>query len=361
MQALSAQWFDGRQARSQLVSLHWAAGAAPDAGELVLTLADGRSQRIPAQHIVWPERTRHGQRQVMLPDGGVLTVADAQAWDSWFATTGLPQPLAVRWASSWRASILALVLLAVLMLVSWRWGIPWAARQLTPWVPDRVVVSISQAALADMSERGLLKPSTLSKPQQARIQQAVADMVVRGFPAGNAPRYTLHFHRAADWLGPNAFALPNGDIVLTDALVTLLQDAKQEAVDHSILGVVAHELGHVQHQHGLRLVFEAGALSVLTGWWLGDYSLLMQAAPTLLMQAGYSRGHEREADEVALRTMRAAGVDPRAMARFFQAIAKARPQRDPDSEHFGLSSHPADSERIRFFESADPAPVSSVQ
>jgi len=47
---------------------------------------------------------------------------------------------------------------------------------------------------------------------------------------------------------------------------------------------------------------------------------------------------------------RAAGIDPREMLRFFGALKKAMPERDGDSAAFGLASHPADSERIRLFE-----------
>lgn len=44
-------------------------------------------------------------------------------------------------------------------------------------------------------------------------------------------------------LGPNAFALPADRIVLTDELVSLLDD--EEAIN----AVLAHELGHLYERH----------------------------------------------------------------------------------------------------------------
>jgi len=56
--------------------------------------------------------------------------------------------------------------------------------------------------------------------------------------------YDLQF-RAAGIV--NAFALPGGVIVLTSDLVNLLSDDE-------VIAVLAHEIGHVEQQHGFRLL-----------------------------------------------------------------------------------------------------------
>jgi predicted Zn-dependent protease len=73
--------------------------------------------------------------------------------------------------------------------------------------------------------------------------------------------------------------------------------------------------------------------------------------PAWLAQANYSRQAEREADAEALRVMQAAGIDPRHMVMFFEALKKAMPERDGNSNSaaFCLSSQPADADRMRFF------------
>lgn len=346
MTRLSASWFDGRSAEAQAVELEL------DSEALLLHRADAAPQRYARQAVVWPERTRHGQRQLLLPDGSVVALPDARAWDDWAAAAGLAQPLAARWALHWHWVLAALLLLIALFFSAWRWGIPWGAEQVVRWVPTEFEARLGRHLLDDLSERGWLKPSALPEATQQRIAAAVDAMAQAAYRDGEMPRYRLHLQRAPKWLGPNAFALPGGDIVVTDALVELLQAKGDVTVSPALLGVVAHELGHVREKHGLRLVVEAGAVSVLLGWWIGDYSSLLAAAPALMAQSAYSRGHERSADAEGLRVMQAAGIDPRAMVQFFTALKKALPERDGDTPAFGLATHPADSERVRFFEQA---------
>lgn len=340
---LPARWFDGASAQPQACELAW------QDGTLLLCRPDAPARRyVPAQ-VVWPERTRHGLRQLLLPDGGVVALPDAGAWDAWAEAAGIAQPLAARWAMNWRAVALAALLLLGLMFGAWRWGIPWGAEQGARWVPEALQESLGQSVRRDIEARGWLQPSELPPELRQRITEAVARMVGAAYRGGPAPHYTLQMRKAPRWMGPNAFALPGGELIVTDALVTLLQGDGAD-VSPALLGVVAHELGHVRERHGLRLVFEAGAVSALLGWWIGDYSTLLAGAPALAAQAGYSRQHERAADAEALRVMQAADIDPRAMVQFFDALKKSDADRNGESAAFGLATHPVDSERIRFFQ-----------
>ena len=340
---LPARWFDGVVAQAQACELEW------QAGRLLLHRPGAEVRSYVPVQVVWPERTRYGQRQLLLPDGGVVALPDTTAWDVWADAAGIAQPLAARWAMNWRGVAGAALLLLALMFGAWRWGVPWGADQGARWVPASLQESLGQRVQADLETRGWLKPSELSPEVRERITSAVSRMAQRAYRQGESPRYELQLRKGPGWLGPNAFALPGGGVVVTDALVKLLQ-SDGPTVSPALLGVVAHELGHVRERHSLRLVFEAGAVSVLLGWWVGDYSTLLAGAPALAMQAGYSRGHERTADAEALRVMLAADIDPLAMVQFFEALKKAEPKRDGEAVAFGLATHPVDSERIRFFE-----------
>ncbi len=339
---LQAIWFDGVSARPQACELDWLES------NLVLTIKNEEPRRYAGAQLRWPEQTRHGRRQMNLPDGGVVSVDDARAWDAWAQALGVRQPLAVRWALSWRGVALALLLLMATLFTAWRWGIPWGAEQAAQWVPERIQTQLGELVLADMRKRGWLNPSQLKPEQQERIAAEVVRMVRKAYPEGTTPAFRLQFFQAPKWLGPNAFALPGGGVIVTDELVTLL-NRDDTKVSPALLGVLAHELGHVRERHGLRLVFEVGAVSVLMAWWVGDFSALLAGAPALAAQAHYARGHERAADVEAMRVMQAADIDPRAMVEFFDAVKKAVPQRDGEATYFGLATHPIDSERIRFF------------
>jgi Zn-dependent protease with chaperone function len=57
-----------------------------------------------------------------------------------------------------------------------------------------------------------------------------------------------------------AAALPDGTVALLDHLITAIDDEQQ------IFAFLAHELGHVQGRHGLKLLlrrFAVGALATL--------------------------------------------------------------------------------------------------
>jgi predicted Zn-dependent protease len=169
------------------------------------------------------------------------------------------------------------------------------------------------------------------------------------------PAYRLVFR--ASRIGPNAFALPGGTIVLTDELVR-----RVDADAAIVTGVLAHELGHLRERHGLRLLAQVGALGLLWSALLGDFSGLLATAPALLGQASYSRDAEREADGEAVRVLRAAGIAPTVMVTLFEKLAArddapsqagARDGDDaPSWLGIAIASHPADAERIRFFRDA---------
>jgi Zn-dependent protease with chaperone function len=333
---LSLDYFDGRSARAQPAEI-WLQD-----GQLHIA-AGGQVLRHARRQVLWPERQRHGQRQAQLPGGGLLSAPDAGAWDDWACASGLHDSLTVRWMQSWRRVLAAVVLLLALLLALWRWGIPLAAEGVLALLPATAEQQIGDQALTGI-ERLLLQPSRLAPARQAQIAADFRRLVAAGYAPGQAPDYRLHFRAADTRLGPNALALPGGHIVLTDALAELLADAPD-----ALMGVLAHELGHVEERHGLRLVLQAGLVGALAGLVVGDFSTVLAGMPTVLGESAYSRDFERAADAAARRLLLADGRAPRAMLIFFERIAAQREQRGSTPLPIAIASHPADSERIAFF------------
>jgi Zn-dependent protease with chaperone function len=157
-------------------------------------------------------------------------------------------------------------------------------------------------------------------------------------------------------------------MVMTDELVELVGRD-----DKVITAVLAHELGHVRHRHGIRMLIQATALSGLAAMVVGDFSTVLAGVPVLLGQASYSRDAEREADQEAVRILKSAGISPAVMVTMFEKIAAQRNEaaksgkagksgepveadspgdKLPDQESglgIAFASHPADAERIRYF------------
>lgn len=357
---LHSEYFDGLSARAHPVVLSVR-------GERLHIEGEGLSLDVPLREIEWPERTRHGTRTAHLPGGASLHCADAAAWDAFARACGRGDSIVVRAQQSWRGVLASFVALVVVLAAFYARGVPLAARAVLPAIPAGVDAAIGERAL-DSLEGHLLRPSRLPAERRQRLRQAI-DHALAAQPAGTVPPHRIEF-RDAD-IGPNAFALPGGTVVVLDDLVQML-----DGDEDTLVGVVAHEIGHVRHRHGMRMLLQASAVGVLASAVVGDFNGLLATVPIWLGQAAYSRDAEREADADAARILKQAGISPRVMVTFFDKIARwtpprpadaasaARPdgastspppgrtRRDRSTLGIAISSHPADAERIRFFEDA---------
>jgi len=344
--ALDVRFFDGRSSRPHVARMRVEDGVLtvePLAGE------DFTPISAPCHQIRWPERTRHGGRIAQLPHGATVQAIDVPAWDEWTAHLGHRESWVVRAQQSWRGVLVAFVLVIVAGAAMYQWALPWAARGVTAMVPQRVDALIGAQVLQSLDD-SLLLPSKLPLQDQERIRHAFGRMVQGAHP-GDAPPWKLEFRRGHDKrLGPNALALPGGTIVLTDELVRLMPDN-----DDAVLGVLGHEFGHVRLRHAMRQLVQVSAVGIAVSAAFGDYGTLISSAPVLMASLGYSRDAEREADAESLRLMRSAGIPPKAMADFFEAIEQWRQTRqqgdkeDIDFVGLAFSTHPATAERIAFF------------
>ena len=342
--SVAADYFDGRSARAHPVRVHVADG------HLVIVGADIH-RREPLASVRWPERTRHGARLLHLADNAALHCRESLAWDNWSADhAGRRDSLVVRAQQRWRWVMVSTLVLLVMIFVSYKHVLPLAARGVVALIPLTADEALGESALASIDENGLMKPTTLSADKQAAVRAAFAQSVAH-LPPADVPGYQLEFRQST--IGPNAFALPGGTIVLTDELYERVDG------DRDILvGVLGHELGHLRHRHGMRMLVQAGVLSAAAGALYGDFSTLFSQVPVLLGQANYSRAFEHEADVDAVRLMRAGGISPAVMARFFVKVRQPRPGAKAASAPalprlpIALASHPADEERIEFFENA---------
>lgn len=369
-QGLAVRYFDGRSSRPR---------------EVLALLADGRlhltgpdvDRTIEARRVQWPERTRRGPRIAQLPGGGSIQSDDAAAWDAWVRAAGHGESVVVRLQQSWRGVLVSLLLLVAVSAAGYVWGLPWAARVVADRFPEGVEQQIGDTVLEQVDD--FVEPSQLSAQEQQAIEQAW-QRVLRAHTAAQAARgVTVRpsrlLIRHSEDIGPNALALPGGTMLLTDDMARLLQHDTDV-----IAGVLAHELGHVQHRHGVRMLVQVGVLGFVTSTLWGDYSGVLATVPLWLGQAHYSRGAEREADAYSVTVLRDAGLSPAVMTRLFERFAlfkrcgddvlkpvpagsapvcKTEPGAGTDDEEekggfwgLGFASHPADEDRIAFFRDA---------
>jgi len=115
--------------------------------------------------------------------------------------------------------------------------------------------------------------------------------------------------------------------------------------------VLAHEYGHVRARHGVRMVAQSALLALGMSLVFGDVTSALAGASRMLGEQAYSRDAEREADAESVRVMRAAGITPRVMVRFFGVLA-SNDRGSSRGPAIAFASHPADAERIEFFTNA---------
>lgn len=373
--SLTADYFDGRHAQAIAAELRVE-------GEHLHLTGQGLDRQVPLRDVRWPERTRHGARIAQLPDGGALHARIPQEWDQWTRRHGISEGWVVQVQQSWRLVGIAVVVLVALCIGAYLWGLPLASRTIIAATPRSVDHEIGQLAMRSVEDQWL-HPSRLPKSEQERLRQmflqAQARLQLAREPGAPVLPVQIHFRRAR--IGPNAFALPDGSIVFTDDLVKMLKGH-----DEVLLGVFAHELGHVQHRHSMRLLVQSGLLGAAASVAFGDFSQLLAATPALLGHMAYSRDFEREADDASIELLQVNGVRPSVMVTLFEELAayRRKPARDEpdareepdanrapqgedhesgsqnddkadDADALGIafSSHPADAERIARFKDAD--------
>lgn len=339
---ISADYFDGQSARRMPVTLLLHRGIVAISGEGVR-----RSARL--KHMEVSEKLQRAPRILRFADGAYLETRDP-GLDRMLRKNGYREPWVVRAQRNWPASLLALVSLVVVLACGYQWGLPWAADRLARHLPESVEKKIGAGQL-ELLDESYLEPSGLPPARQAELRRAFARVRT---PSGVPVAYTLEFRSSK--IGPNAFALPGGVIVMTDQLVELAPH------DHAVLGVLAHELGHLERRHVLRQLLQATGIGVAVHLLLGDVSSVLAVAPTVLLHQKYSRDFEREADRYAIDMMRANNLPLAPMAMLFERMGQVH-EDDEDAQLEGapqdaewldyLSSHPNDAERVEALRRAD--------
>jgi predicted Zn-dependent protease len=194
----------------------------------------------------------------------------------------------------------------------------------------------------------------LSQDQDARLRvDEIGQHIVAGSEAHKAP-YRYAFHALADATTVNAFALPGGQIFITQALLSRL------STDGQIAGVLGHETGHVISRHSAEHLAKSQLMQGLTiGAVIASTDPnnprtynngMLVALVGQMINLKYSRDDELEADRWGVKLMGEAGYDPRSMIDVMKILEQASGTqgRGPDF----MSSHPNPGRRIEHIEQA---------
>ncbi len=184
----------------------------------------------------------------------------------------------------------------------------------------------------------------LSSDQQASaIVKQVGTRVVNNSVAKQTP-YQYDFHLLADKQTINAFALPGGQIFITEALLYRLTSDGKTLNQDMLAGVLGHEVGHVVARHSAEKMAQMELAQGLTGAaTMATYdpsnpnSGYIAQAVANMISLKYGRDQELQSDNLGVRFMLESGYDPENLIGVMEILKQAA---GPNSTPEFQSTHP---------------------
>jgi beta-barrel assembly-enhancing protease len=193
---------------------------------------------------------------------------------------------------------------------------------------DRVSTSVR-------SEFGVLQDAALTK-----YVSLVGNVLAKG---SNRPDLKWEFV-VLDTDGVNAFAAPGGLVHITRGALGLM---KNEA---ELAGVLGHEIAHITKKHTINSIKknnlvklgteEAGSRSSYF------YTMLADAAYNNVVERGFDRGDEDDADQEGARLANKAGYDPAGLTSFLQKLMDRNKNYKGSKPNGLFATHPDTRDRI---------------
>lgn len=201
----------------------------------------------------------------------------------------------------------------------------------TTWFADWLPRKSEKALLGSYVK---LPARTLALPQQIAVN-SLLQVIYPVFPLDREFEVTLD---VLDIGMINAFALPGGQLYMTCGLI------KNSESPEMLLGVLAHEIAHIEYRHNLKAYLRNFMLApLLMGSGAQEDGIVSVAK--VAWASGYSRHDETEADHRAVERLEAAGVNPEGFAQFFAVLQKKHGSGKLEKHLEWIGSHPESSKR----------------
>lgn len=258
------------------------------------------------------------RRKITLPDGRVFETDDRVAidrlqpskfWTNLFKVEG-----------NWRFIVPLAIITPFMAIGLYRMVLPLFISFGMAMTPDEMLYSIDDS-LMEIMDRVFVDESELEISRQIELQNQFTALLgnldkIDYDKSGRDFKYKLLF-RKSDRIGPNAFALPGGTIVMTDALVEAFPQ------DHVLTAVLGHEIGHVEQQHSLRQIFRVVGTATTFNLIAGDSGPLLEGAMeegAAIMALSYSRKHETQSDNFSYDLMAVSDMPVHGLIDFFENL-----------------------------------------
>ena len=212
-----------------------------------------------------------------------------------------------------------------------------AALAVAPALAETQEQQIGQQVYAQLKQKGEIIP-------RPNAMYAILDPIATRIASVADPQYDYPFHFIlVHEKQPNAFAVPGGNVYVTDSLINFVQNKEELA------GVLCHETSHDIHHDVVNNMQKdqttgtiIGILGAITGLDKSGFGQLGENLAYTLQTNNFSRTVEHNADAKGAITCAQAGFNPWGMVWLFQNFEKANTGGSMEA----LSDHPTDDHRI---------------
>ncbi len=306
-----------------------------DKFKVIFTDGETSEQYLVSDITVSP-RIGSAPRFINLPNGSQFECDDHAALD--LLPQESPTEDAVAWLEiKWPVALASVIVVFCLLVTGYFFGLPAAAKPIAEHIPLESEQSLGKYVIDWLDDNNFFKHSNL--------EYEIQDELTAGFERLNSnlpfqKYYTLEFRSGS--MGPNAFALPGGIIILTDEMVNISKSNEE------IFAVLAHEIGHTEKRHAMRSMLQGSIVAIAVASVTGDATSLnagVTGLPMLLARTRYSREFETEADDFCFKLLKQNGYSPNAFASLMERVAKKNGEKKNSFAY--ISTHPSTYERIQ--------------
>ena len=332
-QAPRAIYFDGRVSRKRDVALRFGAAALElvEDGATPVSWPYAELRRVASDDRAWRLRATSAPelaRLVLHDPSAKARLAKLCPQLDEVGTVDVATSKIVVWSLAAVASILGLVFFAVLL----------AADLIAAHVP--AVLEKRLGRLAENQIRTIIPGTECTAAPGVEALRKLSEKLQVGADLRIPANIVAYSSKT-----PNAFALPGGKVFLLSGLL-----AKARSQDE-VAGVLAHELGHLQHRDHVRRIIANGGGSYLIGLLFGDITgggALIFASKELMF-AAHSREAEAAADAFAAQTLARLGRPTKPMGELLERITGP----EEDGAFTILHDHPLSRDRLEALAAAD--------
>jgi Zn-dependent protease with chaperone function len=214
-------------------------------------------------------------------------------------------------------------------------GVPYAADPMAQAMPERYRTQIADISWSQVNA------FTAHCDDADEATQILNDLAYRIMEASAVPERDAIWITIADASFPNAFALPDNSIIVTDELIGMAGGPDE------LTGVLAHEIAHIEHNHIMKNVVRQISAGVFFDVVFGGAGAGQAVAIASVNLAGlrYSRDDESDADSRGMDYLDAAGISTGGIARMFDRFEEYAEAEGAGDIPTMLSTHPASRER----------------